>query len=44
VGALETPDAGSSSSSRPNDTLPLPATLRFFLKRGLGVDVLCFAN
>jgi hypothetical protein len=44
VGALDTPKSVSSSLSRPKDNLPLPATLRFFLKSGFGVDILCFAN
>jgi hypothetical protein len=44
VGVLETLDSVSSSSSMPNDSLPLPATLRFFLKTGFGVDALYFAN
>jgi hypothetical protein len=41
---LEASDAVSSSSSMPNDSFALPATLRFFLKTGFGVDVLYFAN
>jgi hypothetical protein len=41
LGALE---SVSPSSSTPKESLPLPATLRFFLNRGLGVDALCFAN
>jgi len=44
VGVLETLDSVSSSSSMPNDSLPLPPTLRFFLKTGFGVDALYFAN
>jgi hypothetical protein len=43
VGAFEALPA-SSSSSMPNDNLPFPATLRFFLKTGFGVDALYFAN
>lgn len=44
VGAFEMLESVSPSSSTPNDNLPLPATLRFFLKRGLGVDALYFTN
>jgi hypothetical protein len=44
AGALVTEELASSSSSIPKESFPLPATLRFFLKSGLGVDALYFAN
>lgn len=44
VGAFEMADSVSSSSSAPNDNLPLAAVLRFFLNTGFGVDALCLAN
>ena len=40
VEVFEALDSVSSSSSMPNESLPLPATLRFFLKTGFGVDAL----
>lgn len=40
VGALETLESVPSSSSAPKESLPFAATLRFFLKTGLGVDAL----
>ena len=44
VDVPETLESVPSSSSRPKDSLPLPATLRFFLKTGFGVDALYLAN
>lgn len=44
VEAFDAIDLVSSSSSSPNDSLPLAAILRFFLNAGLGVDALCLAN
>jgi hypothetical protein len=44
VGAFDMADSVPSSSSIPKDSLPLPATLRFFLNSGFGVDALYFAN
>jgi hypothetical protein len=44
AGALVTEKLASSSSSIPKESFSLPATLRFFLKSGLGVDALYFAN
>lgn len=44
VGTFEAAESVSSSSSTPNDSLPLAAILRFFLNTGFGVDVLYFAN
>lgn len=44
VDAFDLADSVPSSSSTPKDSLPLPATLRFFLNSGLGVDALYFAN
>ena len=44
VGVFNTAESVSSSSSIPNDSLPLVATLRFFLNTGFGVDALYLAN
>lgn len=44
VGVFDAIDSISSSSSSPNESLPLAAILRFFLNTGLGVDVLYLAN
>lgn len=44
VGAFDSAESVSSSSSIPKDNLPLAATLRFFLNTGFGVDALYFAN
>lgn len=44
VGAFEMADSVSSSSSIPNDNLPLAAVLRFFLNTGFGIDALYLAN
>jgi hypothetical protein len=43
-GIAEVLESASSSSSAPKDSFPFAAILRFFLKEGCGVDVLCFAN
>lgn len=44
LAVLDTVESVSSSSSVPNDSLPLVAILRFFLKTGFGVDALYFVN
>lgn len=44
VGAFDAVESVASSSSTPKDSLPLAATLRFFLKTGFGVDALYLAN
>lgn len=44
VGPFETAESVSSSSSTPNDSLPLGAILRFFLNSCFGVDALYLAN
>lgn len=44
VGAFDSAESVSSSSSPPKDSLPLATALRFFLNTGFGVDALYFAN
>lgn len=44
VGAFDKAESVSSSSSTSNDSLPLAATLRFFLNTGFSVDTLYLAN
>jgi hypothetical protein len=44
LGIAEVVESASSSSSRPNDSFPFAAILRFFLNEGWGVDALYFAN
>lgn len=44
VGIAEEVESASSSASIPKESLPFAATLRFFLKEGIGVAALYFAN